>query len=231
MKIALAGAALVSVFAFGAQHGPATAKAAPAKHGGAQAQLTADQALKRLMDGNRRFVLHKERHPDSSIPWRKQLASSGQHPFAVILGCADSRVPPELILDQGLGDIFVIRDAGNVVDDEVIGSIEYAVEHFGVPLIMVLGHEKCGAVTAAVEGGEAPGRIKTVVESIQPAVQAARKEQGDLVHNCIIANARRVAAQIRAADPLINSKVQAGAVKVVAADYDLETGKVILLKD
>lgn len=236
MKFAAAGVVLAGVVALGAQHGPppakaAPAKAAPAKHAPAPQQLTADQALKRLMDGNKRFVIHKERHPDSSIPWRKQLAAAGQHPFAVILGCADSRVPPELIFDQGLGDVFVIRDAGNVVDDEVMGSIEYAVEHFGVSLVMVLGHEKCGAVTAAVEGGEAPGHIKAVVESIQPAVLAARKEGGDIVHNCIIANARRAAAQIRAAEPLLHPKVESGAVRVVAADYELATGKVILLKD
>ena len=113
---------------------------------------SADAALAKLIAGNRRYVQHRQQYPDQSLPHRKELVS-GQHPFAVILGCADSRVPPELLFDQGLGDLFVIRVAGNLVDDVVLGSIEYAVEHLGTKLIMVLGHEKCGAVSAAVEGG------------------------------------------------------------------------------
>jgi carbonic anhydrase len=207
--------------------------AAPPAHGGhaATAGVSAEQALKRLLDGNRRFIAHRETHPDSSILRRKSLAAEGQHPFAIILGCADSRVPPELIFDQGLGDLFVVRDAGNVVDDEVLGSIEYAVEHLGAHLIVVLGHEKCGAITAAIEGGEAPGHIKTVVDSIQPAIAAARAEKGDLVHNCVVANARRVAQQIRTSAPILRPLAESGKVKVVAADYDLATGKVAILKD
>src|SRR5262245_40561826 len=113
--------------------------------------LSAEQALARLLAGNARFVAHRERHPDITVRRRRALVSS-QHPFAVILGCADSRVSPELLFDEGLGDLFVIRVAGNVVDDVVLGSIEYAVEHLGTKLIVVLGHEKCGAVSAAVAG-------------------------------------------------------------------------------
>jgi len=187
-----------------------------------------DKALTLLMQGNKRYVVHKEKHPDLSIAHRKALAA-GQHPFAIILGCSDSRVPPELVFDQGLGDLFVVRDAGNVVDDEVLGSIEYAVEHLGTHLVMVLGHEKCGAVSAAVAGGEAPGHIKAVINSILPAVEESKNEPGDKVHNCVVANVRRVARQIRESDPILKEAVEKGRLKVVAADYDVETGKVTLL--
>jgi carbonic anhydrase len=190
--------------------------------------VSADEALTRLMDGNQRYVRHKERHPDQSMARRKEL-EVGQHPFAVILGCADSRVSPELLFDQGLGNLFVIRVAGNVVDDDVLGSLEYAVEHLDTRLIMVLGHEKCGAVSAAVEAGNVPGHLKSLVQAIQPSVDATRNEPGDKVHNCVIANARRVAAQIRASEPVLKEAVQNNALKVVSADYALDTGRVTLL--
>jgi carbonic anhydrase len=190
--------------------------------------LPADQALARLLRGNQRYVRHKEQHPDESLVRRKQLVN-GQHPFAVILGCADSRVPPELLFDEGLGDLFVIRVAGNVVDDAVLGSIEYAVEHLGTKLIMVLGHEKCGAVSAAVEGGQAPGHLPALIQLLQFPVDATRNEPGDRVHNCVLANARHVAAQIRASEAVLKEAVQKHGVKVQSAYYALDTGKVILL--
>lgn len=191
--------------------------------------IGADKALARLMAGNQRHIQHREVHPDMQVKRRHDLATAGQHPFAIILGCADSRVPPELLFDQGLGDLFVIRDAGNVVDDEVLGSIEYAVEHLGVRLVMVLGHEKCGAVSAAVAGGEAPGHIKAVVEAIHPSVVESAKEPGDKVHNCVVANARRTAQLIRDSEPLLKPLAKEGGLRVVAADYDLYSGKVTLL--
>ena len=190
--------------------------------------VSADEALTRLMEGNQRYVWHRVRHPDESVARRKQLETA-QHPFAVILACADSRVPPELVFDQGLGDLFVVRVAGNVVDDAVLGSIEYAVEHLNTKLIMVLGHEKCGAVSAAVEGGDPPGHLKSLVQAIQPSVDATRNEPGDKIHNCVIANARRVAGQIRASEPVLKEAVQKNGLQVVAADYALDTGKVTLL--
>jgi carbonic anhydrase len=190
--------------------------------------VSTDDALRKLLDGNQRYVRHKEKHPDQSLARRKEL-EGGQHPFAVILGCADSRVSPELLFDQGLGDLFVIRVAGNVVDDAVLGSIEYAVEHLGTKLIMVLGHEKCGAVSAAVEGGNAPGHLPALVQPIQPSVDATRNDPGDKVHNCVVANARRVAGQIRASEPVLKEAVQKNGLKVVAADYALDTGRVTLL--
>ncbi len=188
----------------------------------------ADQALARLMAGNQRYVRHKEQHPDQSLARRKEL-TAGQHPFAVILGCADSRVAPELLFDQGLGDLFDIRVAGNIVDDAVLGSIEYAVEHLGTKLVVVLGHEKCGAVSAAVEAGTAAGHIKALVAAIRPSVEASAKEPGDRIHNCVIANARRVAQQVRESEPILKDAVEKHLVKVVAADYALDSGKVNLL--
>jgi len=190
--------------------------------------LPADQALAELMAGNQRYVRHREQHPDESMARRKEL-EAGQHPFAVILGCADSRVSPELLFDQGLGDLFVVRVAGNVVDDAILGSIEYAVEHLDTKLIVVLGHEKCGAVSAAVEGGNAPGHLKALVAAIQPSVDATRNDPGDRIHNCVVANVRRVAAQIRESEPVLKEAVEKKGLKVIAADYALDTGKVNLL--
>jgi carbonic anhydrase len=194
----------------------------------APSALSADEALKMLMKGNERYVSAKVKHPDESLARRKEL-TTGQHPFAIILGCADSRVAPELLFDEGLGDLFVIRVAGNIVDDAVLGSIEYAVEHLGTKLIVVLGHEKCGAVTAAIEGGRTPGHLAALTEAIRPAVDAASKQPGDTIHNCVIANVQRVAQQIRQSEPVLKEYVNGKGVKVVAADYDIDTGRVRLL--
>lgn len=196
----------------------------------AEAPVSTDQALAKLLQGNQRYVRHKEQHPHKSLARRKSLVG-GQHPFAVILGCSDSRVPPELLFDQGLGDLFVIRVAGNIVDDVVLGSIEYAVEHLGTKLVVVLGHEKCGAVSAAVAGGHDEGHLKALVTAIEPSVSATVNLPGDRVHLCVIENARHVARQIRESQPLLREAVRRNALKVVAADYVLETGKVILLEE
>ena len=194
----------------------------------AASALPADEALSRLLAGNARFVAHKERHPDESLGRRRELVS-GQHPFAVILGCADSRVAPELLFDEGLGDLFVIRVAGNIVDDAILGSIEYAVEHLGTKLIVVLGHEKCGAVSAAVSSENAPGHLSALVSAIRPSVLATASSPGDRVHNCVVDNVRRVARQIRDSEPVLKEGTQHGGVKVIAADYELDTSKVRLL--
>jgi len=191
--------------------------------------LTPNRALERLIAGNARFVAHKEQHPDESPARRKQLAQE-QHPFAVILGCADSRVPPELLFDEGLGDLFVIRVAGNVVDDDVLASIEYAVEHLGTKLIVVLGHEKCGAVSVAVSGESAVGHIGSLISAIKPSVLATAHSPGDQVHNCVVENALHAARQIRASDPILKPAIEGERLKVVAADYELDTGRVRLLE-
>ena len=192
--------------------------------------VPADQALARLMEGNRRYVRDKEQHPDETLARRREL-QDGQHPFAVILSCSDSRVPPELIFDQGLGDLFAIRVAGNIVGDDELASIEYAVEHLHTKLIVVLGHEKCVAVTAAVQGENEPGHLKAVLSAIQPSVDETRNIPGDKVHNCVLANARRVSRQIRESEPVLRELVENGSVRVVAADYALASGKVTILQD
>jgi carbonic anhydrase len=187
-----------------------------------------DAALARLLEGNQHFVAGTAAHPRQSAERRTTLAE-GQHPFAIVLTCADSRVAPELYFDQGLGDLFVLRNAGNVLDDHIIGSIEYAVEHLHATLIIVVGHAQCGAVSAAVAGGRAPGHIHTLVESIQPAVELAQKQEGDKVDNTVRAHARRVAEILRRVEPILGTAVQAGHVKVVAGRYDLATGRVEIL--
>jgi carbonic anhydrase len=190
--------------------------------------LNPNQALAELQAGNRRYVTFKRIYPHQSRSRLLSVAKS-QHPIAVILGCADSRVSPELAFDQGLGDLFTIRVAGNIADDAVIGSIEYAVDHLGVSLVVVLGHERCGAVAAAVQGGEAPGHIGALTGPIAPAVKIARGQKGDLLDNAVKANARQVAHQLRITGPLLANRVKSGRLKIVGARYDLDTGAITIL--
>ena len=191
--------------------------------------VTPEAALARLTEGNARFVADAITHPAQSAERRREIAA-GQHPFAIVLACADSRVPPEILFDQGLGDLFVIRNAGNLLDDHVIGSIEYAVEHLHVTLVVVLGHTKCGAVTAAVAGGEAPGHIKSIVESLGDAVSMAKKKPGDPVDNAVRIAAKLSAAALAKAEPIVGEAVKSGEVQVVAARYDIASGAVEFLK-
>ena len=188
-----------------------------------------DSALELLLAGNQYFVNGRPLRPDQTPARRAELVH-GQKPFAVVLTCADSRVAPEIFFDQGLGDLFVLRNAGNVVDDHVIGSIEYAVEHLGTGLVIVVGHAKCGAVSAAVAGGHAPGHIDSIIESIRPAVELVEEESGDKVDNAVRANARRAAALLEQSGPILNEAVAKGTLKVMAARYDLASGKVELLE-
>ena len=190
----------------------------------------AEGSLAILMSGNARFVSGRASHPDQSEERRTEVARK-QEPFAIVLTCADSRLSPEIFFDQGLGDLFVIRNAGNVIDGHVLGSMEYAVDHLHVPLIIVLGHERCGAVSAAVAGGHAPGHISEIVESIAPAVTATRDQEGDAVDNAVIANAQMTAALVKRSDPILAAAVKAGELKVVAGRYDLDSGRVTILPD
>lgn len=187
-----------------------------------------DQALQKLREGNERFVTSKLSHPNQSAERRTEV-SKGQKPFAVIVGCSDSRIPPEIVFDQGVGDLFVIRVAGNIVDDVALGSIEYAVDHLGTKLVVVLGHGKCGAVTAATQGGEAHGHIGSILTAIAPAVEKAKGLAGDFVDNAIRANVDLVAGQIKAAAPILNAAVKAGTIRVVGAYYHIDSGKIDLL--
>lgn len=186
------------------------------------ASVGADAALAKLKEGNARFVSAKVSEGKPVAARRAETAQS-QHPFAIILGCADSRTPPEMIFDQNIGDIFVDRNAGNLVDDHTLGTIEYAVEHLGVRLIVVMGHERCGAVTAAVAGDTAPGHIQSLVRDIQPAVQAVKGKPGDTVHLAIAENARLIAERIRKEAEFGDL---AKDVHIIPAVYDLDTGKV-----
>ncbi len=189
----------------------------------------AEEGLKRLTDGNKRYVAGGMIHKRQNAVRRTELAK-GQHPFAVILSCSDSRVPPEIIFDQGLGDLFVVRTAGHVADDIAIASIEYAVEHLGVRLVLVLGHERCGAVTAAVNGGEAPGQIGKLVEAIKPAVEKAKAKvkHGDLLDEAVKANVKIVAEKLRSAKPILSEIADDGVLKIVGGYYDLDTGAVLI---
>lgn len=188
----------------------------------------APDPLELLRKGNERFVSGESIRPHQNARRREALAS-GQKPFAIVLTCADSRVAPEIFFDQGLGDIFVLRNAGNVVDDHVLGSMEYAVEHLGTSLVVVVGHSKCGAVAAAVAGGEAPGHIGSIVESIAPSVSAG-VGAADPVDAVVRANARRMAELIAGSKPILAKAVGEGHLKVVAARYDIATGQVEFLK-
>ncbi|MCL6096996.1 MAG: carbonic anhydrase [Bacteroidetes bacterium] len=195
----------------------------------AQTQSEFGSLIKKLVDGNKRYASSKMIHPDQTSARRTELKNE-QHPFAVVLSCSDSRVPPEVIFDQGIGDLFVIRVAGNVLDDAAIGSIEYAVEHLNVKLIVVLGHERCGAVSAAVKGGEAPGHLRYLVEAIQPAVEKAKSLSGDIVENAVRINVQNVVAQLKSSEPIIEEFVHEKKVDVVGARYDLDDGLVTFLK-
>ncbi len=173
------------------------------------------QALDLLKEGNARFVSGTLTLKDDYAALREKL-STGQHPFAVVLCCSDSRVAPEIIFDQKLGDLFVIRNAGNIVDEEVLGSIEYAVEHLETPLVVVMGHASCGAVTATCQGGDLPGHIFDLAKRIKPSINTSC---------CIDDNARHHArrmAQLIEEDEIVH---HVGA-KIIAAFYDLQSGKV-----
>jgi carbonic anhydrase len=189
--------------------------------------VSADQALQMLAEGNERFVSGNATHPDQSS-LRLAEVTSGQHPFAIVVGCSDSRVPPEIVFDQGIGDLFVIRTAGQVLDNAAIASIEYGVEHLGVPLVVVLGHDSCGAVTAVVAGGEAPGHLGSLVEAIQPAVDEARGAVGEdqLLNQSIDNNIFNIVQQIESSEPVLAEYVADGRLQVVGARYHLETGAV-----
>src|SRR3989475_10187529 len=215
-----------------------------------------DEAVSRLKEGNGRYSSGKAQHPHESSEERAYIATDSyenagvtflgmtaaeaakrraeltksQHPFATIVSCSDSRVPPEIVFDQGLGDLFVLRVAGNVIDDHSLGSIEYAVDHLAVRLIVVLGHQRCGAVKAAKEtiaaNGKAPGHIESLVTAIQPAVEAT--VHGDL-EATVKANVKDVVQALRSSAPVLKPKVDSGELRVLGAYYSLNTGAVAFL--
>ncbi|HME89233.1 MAG TPA: carbonic anhydrase [Chthoniobacterales bacterium] len=188
----------------------------------AKESVSPEAALKKLIEGNNRFARSKMSAAKPTAE-RRAATAQEQHPFATIVGCADSRTAPEIIFDQNIGDLFVVRTAGNLVDDYALGSIEYAVEHLGSRLIVVLGHARCGAVKEAMESATAPGHVNALVRDIQPAVQTAKDKQGDALANAVHENAVQVADKIRKSAQLGDLASQ---VKVVTGYYDLDTGKV-----
>jgi len=200
------------------------------------AAITPAQAWQQLEAGNRRYVGNAVQHPHQSAARRAEEAKS-QHPIAVVVGCSDSRVAPEIVFDEGIGDLFVIRTAGHRLDDLVLASIEYAVEHLHCGLVVVLGHERCGAVTAAVEASsshapphgsaESTGsHVPVLVQIMSDAVVTTAKMSGDKVENAMLENVRIVERGITSDSPYLAARVRSGAVQVVGARYDLDTGAV-----
>jgi carbonic anhydrase len=186
------------------------------------------QALSALLEGNARFVEGRPEHPNQNVERRTEL-KGGQAPFAVVFGCSDSRVAAEIIFDRGLGDLFMVRTAGHVVDSAVLGSIEFAVGELGVPLVLLLGHDSCGAVSAAaaaVESGGMPaGYIRDIVERITPAVMATRANGGGF-DDIVAENVRQTARLLRERSPLLSGLVDAGRCRIVGLVYDLADGRV-----
>ncbi len=191
------------------------------------AAIGAEAAFVKLKEGNARFSTSAVSDGKPTAAKRAETAQ-GQHPFAIVLGCADSRTAPELVFDQNIGDLFVVRTAGNLIDDHGLGSIEYAVAHLGARLIVVLGHERCGAVTAALASDSAPGHVLSLVRDIQPAVKATKGKQGDILDLTIAENSRLIAAKIRKEASFGDLAKE---VRIVSGVYDLDTGKVEWTKE
>jgi carbonic anhydrase len=189
--------------------------------------MSPDEVLAVLMEGNKRFVAQKRQNPSQDLVRLEELAE-GQSPFACILSCADSRVPPEIIFDRGLGDLFVVRDAGNVATPEEIGSLEFGTIVLGAKVLMVMGHQNCGAVKAALKGGSFPGSIGSIVEAILPAVERSSGEAGDPVENAIKANVFLQKERVKSS-PVISQLIKEGKLKVVGTYYNLKTGEVTLI--
>lgn len=193
----------------------------------AQADMTPDQALQRLMTGNRRFIEAKRESPNQTIARLVEVAR-GQKPFAAILGCADSRFPTEIIFDQGLGDLFVCRVAGNVATPEEIGSLEFGTLVLGAKVLIVIGHKRCGAVDATIKGAQVPGQIGSLLDAIKPAVASSNDQTGDRLENATKANVLFQVGRLKQS-PVISQLITEGKLKVVGAYYDLDTGAVSLV--
>lgn len=220
--VMLAGAGLLAATPFGG-----AARAQPARAAG-----TPDDALKLLVAGNARYVANQPQQRDFSAG--RASRALGQAPFAAILGCADSRVAPELAFDQSPGDLFVVRVAGNFVTPDGLGSLEFGAAVLGTKLIMVLGHTSCGAVKATVEalqkGNTLPGHIAGLVTAMKPGIEPALKQAGsDLEQRALVANVRHNAERLRTATPILADMVRKGELRVVGGVYDLATGKVNLV--
>jgi carbonic anhydrase len=196
-----------------------------------QPSVAPPEAISKLKEGNGRYTSGSLQHPGQTAERRTELAKT-QHPFATIISCSDSRVPPEIVFDQGLGDLFIVRVAGNVINNEGLGSVEYSVDHLGTRLILVLGHQSCGAVQAARETiaakGKAPGHIQSLVTAIKPAVEATAKDDLDTT---IKTNVKNVVQALRSSTPILKAEVDSGKIQVVGGYYSLDTGAVTFLDE
>lgn len=196
---------------------------------GGESAVTPEQALKNLREGNERYVSGKSQHPRQNAKRRAETVSGGQHPFAIILSCSDSREPVELLFDQGVGDLFVVRVAGNVADVDELGTMEYGADHLGAPLIVVLGHTKCGAVTAVVNGEHVHGNIPQLVDNIIPAAKKVKDKgvSGDAAITAAIkANVMQSVEDTFNHSEILRGRVAAGKLKIVGGVYDLEKGAI-----
>ncbi|CAD5978230.1 Carbonic anhydrase 2 [Planktothrix tepida] len=181
--------------------------------------ITPDEALNQLLDGNKRFVENKRKNPNQSMA-RIQEVAQGQTPFAAILSCADSRVPSEIIFDQGFGDLFVVRNAGNIATPEEIGSLEFGTLVLGAKVLMVIGHKNCGAVKATIDGKAVPGQIGSIIDVIKPAIK-----MNQTLEENIISNVKSGMGRLKAS-PVISQLIKEGKLKIVGGYYDLDTGMV-----
>ena len=208
--------------------GLVTAAAGPPPSDG----ISGDEALHRIMAGNARYLANKMHVRDFAAG--RAARATAQHPIASILSCADSRVGPEFLFDQGPGDLFVVRVAGNILEEEGLASLEYGAQFLGVPLIFVLGHSNCGAVDAAIkvmkDNATLPGHLPGLIEQIKPAVEAAQKTQPtDLLSAAIAENVRQTVQHVTGAKPMLADMIAAGTVKVAGGVYDIATGRVGLV--
>ena len=190
--------------------------------------ISPNEAIRRLLDGNQRFINQKRQYPDQSLE-HLRLVAKAQYPFAAILGCADSRVPAEIVFDQGLGDLFVVRVAGNVVSDTVIGSLEYSTAVLGSQLIMVLGHRRCAAVAEAIKNEPLPGRIGLIIEGIKPSVERVKFRTGDNMQDAVIANIQYQTEKLQESSTILAKLLGEGKLKIVGACYNIDTGKVNII--
>lgn len=198
--------------------------------------MSAAEALARLREGNQRFVADIRSNKTAPTQSRRGELVSGQEPFAVIFGCSDSRVPAEIVFDQGLGDLFVIRVAGNVVAPSLVGSVEFAAAHFATPLVVVMGHTQCGAILATVEELEQPAEerspnLRSIVDRVRPSVEtllatSLRHDRAGLIRESVRANVRASAAHLRHGSEILERLIETRGLRIVGAEYSLETGVV-----
>lgn len=199
---------------------------------------TPDEALARLVAGNECYISEHFAIGDARRTTERRLEiAPAQRPYAIVLACADSRVAPEIVFSAGLGDVFVVRVAGNIVNPDcfgILGSLEYAVEELGIPLLLVLGHEGCGAVKAAIKlietGAKLPGHVATLANSIRPVVDAVSHQPGDLLQNAVVGNVKQGLSELRNSTAVIGPAVAGGRLKIVGGVYELQTGRVRILE-